>query len=141
MKLGSVEVIILDEADRMLDLGFAPQLTEIFDAVRVAKEGNRGEDEDEDANADADLGTPKSSAEKIQHLLFSATWSEEVQSSALDCVRMTDPILLEIKGGSENNNSGGGGSQIVNNDITHDVRVTASEQDKVLFGRFFAVVQ
>ena len=120
MKIGSVEVVILDEADRMLDLGFAPQLTEILDAVRLAKEGE----------GETDSDTPKKIGQ-IQHLLFSATWSKAVQTSALTCVRMNNPVLLEIKGGSAKNSSGADDGQIVNNDITHDVRVTASEMDKV----------
>lgn len=54
VSLSSVEVLVLDEADRMLDMGFAPQLNQIMRHV------------------------PK----QRQTLLFSATWSTEIDQLA-----------------------------------------------------------
>ncbi|MBC7386283.1 MAG: DEAD/DEAH box helicase [Cryobacterium sp.] len=54
VSLNSIEVLVLDEADRMLDMGFAPQLNQIMKYV------------------------PK----QRQTLLFSATWSKEMDNLA-----------------------------------------------------------
>ena len=50
--LSSVEYVVLDEADRMLDMGFEPQIRSIMDDI---KKQNK------------------------QVLMFSATWPKEVQ--------------------------------------------------------------
>ena len=64
--LSKIEVLILDEADRMLDMGFRPQINEIM--RRMPKEGR-------------------------QTLFFSATMPNSVKSLAYDILR--DPITVE----------------------------------------------
>lgn len=66
VKLRQVQTLILDEADRMLDLGFANDLDIVFQAL------------------------PK----KRQTLLFSATFSDEIRSMAK--ARLRDPLSIEV---------------------------------------------
>ena len=66
IKFKQVETLILDEADRMLDLGFAQELATVFAAL------------------------PK----QRQTLLFSATFSDEIRSMAK--ARLRDPLSIEI---------------------------------------------
>ena len=66
LKLKQVETLILDEADRMLDLGFSQELAAVFAAL------------------------PK----QHQTLLFSATFSEEIRSMAK--ARLCDPLSIEV---------------------------------------------
>jgi ATP-dependent RNA helicase RhlE len=66
IKFKQVETLILDEADRMLDLGFAQELAAVFAAL------------------------PK----QRQTLLFSATFSDEIRSMAK--ARLHDPLSIEI---------------------------------------------
>ncbi|MEX2571877.1 MAG: DEAD/DEAH box helicase [Gemmatimonadota bacterium] len=63
--LSEIQVLILDEADRMLDMGFRPQINQILKHVR----------------------------EQRQTLFFSATLPNDVKSLAYDSLR--DPITVE----------------------------------------------
>ena len=66
VKFKEVQALVLDEADRMLDLGFADELDTLFAAL------------------------PR----KRQTLLFSATFSEEIRSLARG--RLRDPLSIEV---------------------------------------------
>lgn len=67
--LGSVEVLVLDEADQMFDMGFLPAIRRILRAV----------------------------PERRQTLLFSATMPEDVRSLTREALR--DPVTVSIGGG------------------------------------------
>jgi ATP-dependent RNA helicase DBP3 len=66
LPLGRVTYVVLDEADRMLDLGFMPDIKKMFAAV----------------------------PSKRQTLMFSATWPESVQS--LGAQFLSDPAKVTI---------------------------------------------
>ncbi|MDP3540129.1 MAG: DEAD/DEAH box helicase [Azonexus sp.] len=66
LKFKQVETLILDEADRMLDLGFSRELDAVFAAL------------------------PK----QRQTLLFSATFSDEIRAMAK--TRLRDPLSIEV---------------------------------------------
>ncbi len=68
LKLDGVETFVLDEADRMLEMGFQPTLDAIVEQL------------------------PR----KRQNLLFSATYPEQIQSIAARIMR--DPVRLEVEG-------------------------------------------
>lgn len=68
LTLNSVEILVLDEADRMFDMGFAPQLKKIFAAVPPP--------------------------EKRQTMLFSATMPEAILKIAKSNMRM--PVRIEV---------------------------------------------
>lgn len=66
MDLSTVEVLVLDEADRMLDLGFAEELQSVYAAL------------------------PR----KRQTLLFSATFSDQIRMLA--GLALNDPLSIEV---------------------------------------------
>lgn len=66
VQLGSVRVLVLDEADRMLDMGFAPQLRRIMEAVPADR----------------------------QTLLFSATMPDDIVDIAKKFMRT--PVRVEV---------------------------------------------
>ncbi|MBK6834126.1 MAG: DEAD/DEAH box helicase [Bacteroidetes bacterium] len=70
--LSEISVLVLDEADKMLNLGFKEEMTRIFDLL------------------------PK----KRQNLLFSATLSEKLDG--LNQVLLKDPLVVKIEAEEEN---------------------------------------
>ncbi len=65
--LGSIETLVLDEADKMLNLGFKEEMDKIFSLL------------------------PK----KRQNLLFSATLSEDV--AAIESILLDNPLVIKVK--------------------------------------------
>jgi ATP-dependent RNA helicase RhlE len=66
VNLGQVQILVLDEADRMLDMGFMPDLKRIIALL------------------------PK----QRQNLLFSATFADEIKKLADQL--LTDPVIIEV---------------------------------------------
>ncbi|XP_059845381.1 probable ATP-dependent RNA helicase DDX4 isoform X2 [Hypanus sabinus] len=69
--LGKVQYLILDEADRMLDMGFEPAMRKLVDSVGMPQKQDR------------------------QTLMFSATFPEEIQRLAADFMK-SDYLFLAV---------------------------------------------
>ena len=66
VSLGQIEILVLDEADRMLDMGFLPDIRRIMALIPAQR----------------------------QSLLFSATFSEDIKKLANQLLR--NPLLIEV---------------------------------------------
>lgn len=71
LKLSSVQMFVLDEADRMLDMGFMPDIRRILDLMPAQR----------------------------QSLLFSATYSREIKKLAGTLLH--DPVTIDVAGKSQ----------------------------------------
>jgi len=71
VKLSSVEVLVLDEADKMLNLGFKAEMEEIYDLLPKAR----------------------------QNVLFSATLNKNI--SNIKNIILNDPIVIKVKDENE----------------------------------------
>ena len=71
LSLGMIKYLALDEADRMLDMGFEPQIRKIVEKMDMPPPGTR------------------------QTMLFSATFPDEIQVSIL-CLHLHHPLLAKI---------------------------------------------
>jgi superfamily II DNA/RNA helicase len=75
LKLGSVQMLVLDEADRLLDMGFTEEINKVLALL------------------------PTYSENKRQSLFFSATFPKDVQALADALLR--DPVRVEIESTAE----------------------------------------
>jgi superfamily II DNA/RNA helicase len=104
VQLKRVVYVVLDEADRMLDMGFEPQVRLILSQIRPA--GQR------------------------QTLMFSATWPKEVQALAANFM---GPYPVRIHIGGTDDGSGEAGTQLVaNSAVRQHVQFVRNENDKLM---------
>jgi ATP-dependent RNA helicase DDX5/DBP2 len=107
LNLSNVSMLILDEADRMLDMGFEPQLNEIVEKMPQQLTGT--------ARPLPSVGCQPNSR---QTLMFSATWPKSVQKIASRF--MVNPVQLNV---------GKSGVLVANESVTQHIEVmTESEK-------------
>lgn len=95
MVLNQCNYIVLDEADRMIDLGFAPQIQSVLDAMPTSN--MRPEEEEEDEDEPAKKQEDEMAAEMPlyrQTFLFSATMPPAVEKLAKKYCRQ--PAIIQI---------------------------------------------
>lgn len=93
MVLNQCNYIVLDEADRMIDLGFAPQIQSVLDAM--SSTNMRPEDEeDEEAPEKQDAEEAADKPLYRQTFLFSATMPPAVEKLAKKYCRV--PAIIQI---------------------------------------------
>ena len=98
MVLNQCNYIVLDEADRMIDLGFQPQIQCVLDAMPTSNLRPEDEDEDEDVKQTQDAVPDAVPADGTQlyrqTFLFSATMPPAVEKLAKKFCRQ--PAIIQI---------------------------------------------